>query len=363
MSTAALLVLIAWLGVLTSCTFSPFGSRRMVERSLGELAVVKVPKRLDPRAPQVTEIGTSLTLARASNSFFDIGSHTPWHTMLVVTQVEPRLARRLGADVFQYLRDDAFRHVEGERWEDAEERGAWTLQLGQGTYRPNTSGEAAWLARAYDGARGLALTYRVRHAGATRAEIAALLDEVMSSYRLTAELDTHFASVARDLGAGVHIAFPIELTNPFSWEHDASGARWMVFRRPRIWAADTTMLEQTVAVASFFAAGRRDQERAAREILAREAAAGLDLARTQAAAAQASEVAGTIEVEHRFGDRTEPAWLVVAVDPAKGIGVAYRVWKRDADREAAVAVVERAMASYRFAGDEVAFFAPAERLP
>jgi hypothetical protein len=47
----------------------------------------------------------------------------------------------------------------------------------------------------------------------------------------------------------------------------------------------------------------------------------------------------------------------------KGVGVAYRVWKRDTDRDAAVAVVERAMASYRFAGDEVTFFAPAERLP
>lgn len=352
-------LLLVALSLLNGCTMFQFRSSRLKERALGDLALVRVPGDLDPRSPETTWLGTSLTLGRAITSFSAMGSNTPYHALLVVTQVEPRQMARLGADVVRHLYS-AFEHVRDPAWEPPQARGAWTLQMAEGRYTPNNLDEPSWLARALDPSRSLAVTYRVMQSKASREDVASLMDSVMSSYRLTSDLAEHFASVTRELGAGVSIAFPIELTDPFPWEKDSSGVWSMFFRRPREWAADTAMLEQTVAVATFFRPGDAAQEQVARDILVRQAAAGIDEATLSSAVRGATTTVSVTEVEHRFDGRVEPSWLAAAVDPATGVGVTHRVWKRDADREAAIALVERAMRSYRFSGD-AEFFAPARQ--
>ena len=203
------------------------------------------------------------------------------------------------------------------------------------------------------------MTYRVLQTKASLDEVVALVDSVMASYRVTGDVAAHFRSVPRDLGAGVQIAFPIELTDPFPWERDDSGVLWMYFRRHRAWADDPDRPEQTEAVAAFFAPGDAAQERAARGIVARRAAGGLlDPASARESVERAGARPSAVEVVHQLAARGEPSWLASAVDPAAGVAVAYRVWSRDAGREEAVAVVERATASYRFSGNPSETFFP-----
>jgi drug/metabolite transporter (DMT)-like permease len=59
-------------------------------------------------------------------------------------------------------------------------------------------------------------------------------------------------------------------------------------------------------------------------------------------------------------DLATMARFVLRIDVSRGVAVILRIWHRDADRDQAVALVDRAIESYRFQGDG-AFFAPHAR--
>ncbi len=326
---------------------------RMVERPMGELATVRVPARLQARTPTSTWAGTSFLLTRPMGGFRAMGSHSPQHESLLVTQAEPRQMRRLGEHILRHL-TDAFEYTDEVIWNAPLSDPVGTIRLGSGRYTPNTLDEPAWLVVALDPLRSIVVSYRVNKNESSREAAVALVRDVLASYQVNTDVAAHFASVERDLGAGVTIAFPVELTDPFPWEFDDSGVRWMVFRRHREWAEDADRPDQTIAVSTFFRPGDTSQEQAARAILEREGAVDL----TRIGPPHTDGEIQVTEAVHHTGDRREPSWLATGLDPARGVGVSARVWQRDGDRKAAVGLVARAIASYRFTGDAAGFFNP-----
>lgn len=325
---------------------------RPVERIAEGVASLRLPAHFNPWSPRSTWLGTSLRFTRDDPWFWHMGSSTPYRADLVVIQVVPHQMRRLGDDVFRGLQG-GLQHVENATWGPWEARGAWKLRIGEGRYTANTMDAPSWLALAVDPARALVLSYRVWKSSASRDDVIALLEQVMASYRPAGDVDAYFASLPRDPGAGVNVSLPVELWDPFPWEFDASGVAWLYYRLDRQWAEDPELPEQAIAVATFFRPGDAVQAAAAREILMREAGQGL--ADVPAATADDATVPVVHDVVHVVGARREPAWLVTRIDTARGVGLAYRPWQRDRDRAAAVAVVERSVASYRFTGDSTFF--------
>lgn len=312
---------------------------RMVEQPLDDLAVLRVPARLRPQASRLSDVGLSMRLS-SYMTFGMPGSSTPTHEDLVIAQAEPRRAAQLGSDVTRRFAN-GIEHTQDITWETPTSNGDITLQVGSGRYTPNTMDRPAWVVHAFDRERSVAVLYRVLQNRASRAQAVALVDSVLASYRLVSDVAGFFAGVERDLG-GAHIAFPVELTDPFSWQRDESGVAWMFFRRHRSWADDQDLPEQTVAAAAFFQPNDAQQEQVAREVARRGVLEQLDVLDAPGRAADGVTVE---RARHRAGARTEDSWLVTGVDAGRGVAVAYRVWHRDASEAAAVATVKRALAS------------------
>lgn len=331
---------------------------RLVERALGTLATVQVPARLEPWGPRTNWLGTHYRLSRFMNSIRAMGSSTPTHEDLLVSQLVPAQAARLGDGVVRHL-SGAFEHVEDVAWEPAVAEGAVSRRVGTARYTPNGLDEPAWLVEVMDRERGLVVGYRGLKRQLSRDRAVALAETALSSYRLVTGVATWFAAVPRDLDGDVTLSLPVEFFDPFMMEADSSGVRWMLFRHHPEAVEDRTLLERALAVAAFFAPGDAAQARAARDILRREALREATIMEEQEAGADGLTVA---LARHETAGRTEEAWLVTGFDAARGVGVTARLWRRDATREEAVAIVTQALASYRFVGDS-AWFAPAGGTP
>lgn len=351
---AVLLVALAFMGR----AISAIRGNRLVDRSIGALATLRTPARLEPWDPRSTWIGTTARFSWWMNSFRAMGGSSALHEDLVVTQLDPRQMARLGQQAWREA-PNARESLEDVSWEEPLARGSWTMRVGTARYVPNGLDDAAWLVEGLDPGRGLFVSYRGRQAKASRDRAVARVETVMDTYQLTGDLAAHFAAIPRDLGVGISMALPIELVDPFNEEFDPSGVVWVYFRRPAQWADDPALPEQTIAIATFFAAGHAEQESVARGILAREGHQDVVAEVESAAEPGGSEIR---LVRHRAGTREESAWLVTAVDPARGVGVAVRTWQQDATRAEAIALVERAIASYRFTGD-ASYFAPRRAAP
>lgn len=338
--------------VLSGCS-----KDRYFERPISGLGIVRVPERLEPRPALLNDwYGTSFYLTRPMNSFPAMGSNAPQHENLLITQLHPVLVHRRGIellDQFSYV----FEYVKDVRWETAAPRVAYQFRYGTGRYTPNTMDEPAVLAQGFDVARGLAVSYRGLDGEITRAEVEALVDSIMASYKATVDLPTWFSAVERDLGAGVTIALPIELTDPFSWMQDPSGVHWMYFRRYRDWAEDPEVPEQSIAVTAFFEPGNVAQATATGQILSTNADGGSERIKQ---GTERNDDAIVESLVHVAGGRSEPAWLAYYIDLPKGVGVAYRTWQKNMTADGAAAVVLKAVASYRFTGDSSFFKSKAE---
>jgi hypothetical protein len=242
---------------------------QLVDRQVSGVGTVRVPSRLEVRPNPLNDwYGTSLYLTRPMNSFAAMGSNSPQHENLLVTQLHPVMVQRRGIallDRFPYV----FEYTKDVQWEPYVPRGSYQFRHGTGRYTPNTMDEPAVLAQGFDVARGLAVSYRGIASDIEKPEIEALIDSVMASYTATVDLPAYFSAVERDLGAGVTIALPIELTDPFSLNNDPSGVSWMYFRRHREWAEDPDVPGQTTLVAAFFAPGDATQAGAAASIVER----------------------------------------------------------------------------------------------
>lgn len=331
---------------------------RLVDRSIGTLATLRAPARLEPWDPRSTWIGTTARFSWWMNSFRAMGGSNALHEDLTVTQIDPRQMARLGEQVWRQA-PNAMESLQDVAWEVPVARESWTMRVGTARYIPNGLDDASWLVEGLDQARGLFVSYRGRQAKASRQRAIGRVETVMSSYQLTGDLAGHFAAIPRLLGVGISIALPIELVDPFNEEFEPSGVVWVYFRRPAQWANDPALPEQTIAITAFFAPGDAAQEAEVRAILARESHQDVIAEVESTAESGGTEVK---LVRHRAGAREESAWLVTSVDAARGVGVTCRIWQQDATRAEAMALVERAVASYRFTG-EASFFAPRQGSP
>ena len=331
---------------------------RLVERALGTLATVQVPARLEPWGPRTNWLGTHYRLSRFMNSIRAMGSSTPTHEDLLVSQLVPSQAARLGDGVVRHL-SGAFEHLEDVAWEPAVAEGAVSRRVGTARYTPNGLDEPAWLVEVMDRERGLVVGYRGLKRQLSRDRAVALVETALASYRLVTDVATWFGAVERDLDGDVTISLPVEFFDPYMMEADPSGLRWMLFRHHPEAAEDPEQLERALAVAVFFAPGNAAQEAAARIVLRQEPLREAAVLQQAVAGAEGIEVA---TARHVMPGRSETAWLVTGFDAARGVGVTARLWQRDATREEAVALVTRALASYRFVGDS-AWFAPAGGTP
>ncbi len=319
---------------------------RLVERAIGTVATVRVPARLEPWAPTTNWLGTHLHLTRLIGTIIP-GGNPAYHEDLEITQLVPDQVARRGEQLLPEL-FETFRSLEDISWEEATHTGARTIQHGRARYATGSHDEPARLVRVLDTELNLAITYRSLERQGPRADVMRLVDGVLDSYQQTTPLETHFASVARDLDSGIHLSLPVEFYDPFMMEFDASGARWMLFRLHPEGAEDRNRLDREVAVAAFFAPGDTSQESAARAIVHREAMQDASISAPAEAGAAGIEVS---VVRHDVPGQPEPAWLVVAVDGARGVALAVRLWQRDATREETQTIVARAIASYRFDGN------------
>jgi len=332
---------------------------RLVEMTLGTLATVQVPARLDPWGPRTNWLGTHFRMSRFMNSIRAMGSSTPTHEDLQVSQLVPAQMARLGGEVVRRI-SGAFEHVEDVAWEPPVSDGAVTRRVGTARYIPNGLNEPAWLVEVVDSARGLVVGYRGLQKQISQERAVELVEGTLGSYRLATGLDTWFAGIERDLGGGMRLSLPVEFFEPYMLEADPSGLRWMLFRHHPEAAEDRDLLERVLAVAVFFAPGNAAQDSAARVILRQEPLREAVVVEAPEAGDDGIEVA---TVRHDSPGRAEPAWLVTGLDGARGVGVTLRTWHRDATREQAIGVVTRALASYRFEGNAVEWFAPREVTP
>lgn len=349
-----LIVLAVLVGLVLASRFvMGLRGNRIVERPMDTLATIRVPARLEPWAPRTTWLGTTFRLSRFMNSIRAMGSSTPTHEDLVVTQVEPRQMARLGDQVLRHTHE-AFEHLDDVTWEPWTTLGTARTRVGSARYIPNGLNDPAWLAQVIDAGRGLVVSYRGLQKDLSQAAATALVDSTLTSFTLTTDPATWFASVERDLGAGIHLSLPVEFFDPYTMEFDPSGLHWMLFRHHPEAVEDRVLLERALAIAAFFAPGNTTQEGTARGLLRQE------MLREGALQGLPDAADGDVEVavlHHVVGGRSEPAWLATAFDPARGIGIALRRWQRDATREEVVGIVRRALASYRFEGDP-AWFGP-----
>jgi len=344
--------------VVASRAMLKLRGNRLVERPIGTLATLRVPARLDPWAPTTNWLGTHFRLSRFMNSIRAMGSATPTHEDLVISQLVPAQMTRLGDRVTRHLHA-AFEHLEDVAWEPWSPRAGGSVRTGTARYTPNGLDDPAWLVQRLDPGRGLAVGYRGLQKQLSRESAMALVDTALASYTLSTELTTWFGTIERDLGGGIFLSLPVEFFDPFMLEADATGLRWMLFRHHPDAAEGPELLERAVAVAAFFAPGNAAQESVARAVLRREAL------REATVVGAAEPEAGSLEVapvRHDATGRAEPAWLVMGVDAVRGVGIAIRLWQQDASREAAVLLTRRALGSYRFTGDP-AFFAPSATPP
>lgn len=329
------------------------GRNRLVERRVAEFATVRVPERLEARPLPLNDwYGTSLYLTRAMNSFSAMGSNSPMHEALLITQLHPVIVHQRGEEVLGDF-PQVFEYTSDVVWEPAAERNNYKLRFGVGHYTPNTMDKPALLAQAFDVAKGVAISYRGLAEEIDQETIGRMIDSAMASYTVTADIPTHFGAIARELAPGIMISLPIELTDPYPWQHDSSGVAWMFFRRYREWSEYPELPEQSVAVTAFFHAGNAQQAAAASRILSTNADAAserLGLPR----------YFGDVHVEavtHTAAGHSEPAWFAYNIDISRGVAVAYRGWQKNITAEGAADIVTRAMASYRFAG-KPEFFDP-----
>lgn len=331
---------------------------RLIEHPIATLATMRAPARLVPWAPRTDWTGTHLRLSRFMNSIRAMGSATPTHEDLQVSQVAPRQLARLGDSVARFIHG-AFEHLEDVAWAPAEVRAGKRVRVAAARYVPNGLNEPAWMVEAVDPARGLVVGYRGLQAQISREAAQALVDTVLTSYALTADLAAWFGGIERDLGAGIVLSLPVQFFDPYMLESDASGVWWMLFRHHPDAADDRDLLERALAVAAFFAPGNTRQAAAARTILRREALREATIVVEPDPETDGPEVA---LAHHEAAGRPESAWLVTGVDDARGVGVTLRLWQQDATRAEALAIVTRALASYRFEGDP-ARFAPSGGRP
>ncbi len=318
---------------------------RLVERTMGTLATMQLPARLEPWEPTTNWLGTHFRLTRLIRTFLP-GSNPAYHEELEITQLVPAQWHRLGDRALAFLHGP-FRSLEEVTWEEPVPVGPTTMQHGRARYRVGSLDQPARLLRVIDTARAVAVSYRMLERQGTRQDAMELVERILGSYRLTTPVAEHFAAIPRDLGGGMHLALPVEFFDPFMLEIDSSGVRWMRYRHHPDAAADPAVLERILLVAAFFAPGDPGQAAAAREIVAREASAETTLRVQGEPEANGVEVS---LVHHELPDRSESAWLVLQVDAGRGIAIAGRLWQQDAARAEAVALVARAMASYRLDG-------------
>lgn len=331
---------------------------RLVDRPLGTLATVRVPSRLEPWALRTNWLGTHLRLSRFMNSIRAMGSSTPTHEDLVITQVEPEQLARLGDSVVRHLYG-AYQHLEDVTWEPVAPRDGGTLRIGTARYTPNGLDDPAWLVEAVDRERGVVVGYRGLQHQISRGDATALVATAMTSYTLATDLSAWFASLEREVDTGVFLSLPVEFFDPYMLEVDSSGVRWMLFRHHPDAVEDQALLERALAVAAFFAPGNAEQESSARGILRQKALREATVVSESESEANGLEVS---VVRHDAAGESEPAWLVAGFDQARGVGMTLRLWQRDASRAEAVAIVTRALASYRIVGD-LSRFTPPEGVP
>jgi len=315
---------------------------RLLERNMGALATLQLPARLEPWEPTTNWLGTQFRLTRLIRTFLPGGNPT-YHEELEVTQLVPDQVHRLGARALTFLHGP-FRSLEGMTWEEPIPVGSTIVQHGRARYRMGSLDEPAHLLRVLDPSRALALSYRMLERQGTRQDAMVVAERALATYRVVTSVDEHFAAIDRDLGGGIHLALPVEFFEPFMMEVDTTGVQWMRYRYHPDAAPDPAVLEQVLLIAAFFAPGHAEAEAVARDIVAREASAETSMRVPAEPERAGMEVS---QVHHLLPDREEPAWLVVAVDGPRGVAIALRRWQRDAARAEAVAVVERAIASYR----------------
>jgi len=333
----------AWLGMR---------GNRLVDRPIGTLATVRVPARLEPWAPTTNWLGTHFRLTRLIQSLLPGGNPTH-HEDIEILQLAPRQLDRLGERALPYL-FDALRSLEEISWEEPTRTGGKMVQHGSAWYRTGSIDQRARLVRFLDSARGVAIIYRSLERQGSRADAEALVGTILDSYQLATPVADHFGSVERELGGGIFISLPVEFYDPFMMEADSSGVRWMLYRHHPDAAEDSAVLERALAVAAFFAPGSAAQESAARAILRGEVLREATV--TVEAEADTSGMEVSL-VRHEAATGAQSAWLVTGFDVARGVGLTLRLWQHDASRAEAVAIVTRALPTYRFTGDP-AWFAP-----
>lgn len=325
---------------------------RLVDRPIGTLATVRVPARLEPWAPTTNWLGTHLRMTRLIQNFLP-GSNPTYHEDMVVTQLVPRQLDRLGSRAFGHLYD-AFGGLDRIAWSEPVQEGGVTVRHGHARYTTGSVDEPARVVQLLDAERGIVVSYRTLERQGRVEESTTLARGVLDSYRLVTPLDAHFGSLERDLGGGMFISLPVEFFDPFMLETDRSGVRWRLFRHHPDAAENPALLERALAVVAFFAPGNVTQASTARAILRQEAFREATVSAEPETGADGLEV--TL-VRHASAGRSESAWLVTGFDTARGVGVSLRLWQHDASRAEALAIVTRALASYRFTG-EASWFLP-----
>lgn len=179
-------------GIVMAGLFSfawPAAASSFAARDLLELGVIEMPSRLEPRPADETAQRVLFRFDRVVDSFFFMGSSTPFRERLVVA-VSPSLD---AAAIAAW--DGEFRELARDRVEDIRWQRNGAFEVGSGIHRVNTRETPAWVLLLGVPEHRLRLGYMAWQKGSSLEEAKALLQRIAASYAPAMQPEDFFARV------------------------------------------------------------------------------------------------------------------------------------------------------------------------
>lgn len=181
----AILVLVALFVVGRSVANAKFATRELLE-----LGSIEAPARLEPRAPDEAPERVLFQFRRVVNSFFWMGSNTPYREILAVAVWPEGGAAGPDAEWNRTFLGDA-----ADRTDDIAWRQEGDFEVGEGIHRVNTHETPTWVLIRRWPERHLALGYMIWKKDASLDQAKAMVERIAASFKPKIELTAFFEIV------------------------------------------------------------------------------------------------------------------------------------------------------------------------
>ncbi|MBM3785815.1 MAG: hypothetical protein FJW30_15740 [Acidobacteria bacterium] len=143
------------------------------------LGTLRLPAALEVHGPRETPQSIVVEFGGVVDSFFWMGSHTPYRATFVVAS---------NADA----NSEAFRNCTGIKWLSSEP----SLGFGECVYEVNANKEPSWIVSARDPKRNLQMAYRIFKNASSREKAVAVVTGALANFQVSPEREAYMAELA-----------------------------------------------------------------------------------------------------------------------------------------------------------------------